>query len=388
MLKTKIKNFFLTLIQLLIFFILFFEIFSIFASKLNILAYNDTPHYSFKMKNGLNWLNEKEIWGAWHKKNYEDEHLKICSDNTVLFNVSYSSNNVGARDEKDYFKDNNKKNNSIFIGDSMVEGYGIHYEQTFKKILEDNTETNILNFSTSGNFGPAQYFLIYENLAKNFNHNKIVLFFTAMNDYRDNSISRIESYPGRYRPYIKKTNSSFEIVYPNNSKKRDDFILYSENKFYNMSIKFLVGFTFSANTIKTLKLIFSNKKEAVKNNIKNSKEVKINRGYFANNKRDIDGAFFFIEKLFKNVQEKEKYIVLIPDENDLRKINRNKNYKDYYWHLRLKNISKKLNINVIDLAPILKNFKNDEIFFKCDPHLSPNGNKIIANILLNKIFKK
>ena len=47
MLKTKIKNFFLTLIQLLIFFILFFEIFSIFASKLNILAYNDTPHYSF-----------------------------------------------------------------------------------------------------------------------------------------------------------------------------------------------------------------------------------------------------------------------------------------------------------------------------------------------------
>ena len=387
MLIKKVKRSFFSIVQFFIFFILFFEIFSLLASKLNILAYNDTPHYSFKMKNGLNWLNEKEVWGAWHKPNYKDKHLKICSDNSILFDVSYSSNNIGARDDNDYFIDDNQKDNSIFIGDSMVEGYGINYEETFINILEKSLKNNILNFSTSGNFGPVQYFLIYDNLAKQFEHDKVVVFFTARNDYRDNSISRINSYPGRYRPYIKKVDSSFEIIYPENSKKKNDFKLYSDNKFYNASIKFLVSFTFSVNTIKTLKLIFSNNEEVNKKNL-DSKEIKTNRGYFANNKIDIDGAFFYIEKLFKSAYGKKKYIVLIPDENDLRRINNNEDYKNLYWYLKLETISKKLDINIIDLAPTLKNFKNNEIFFRCDPHLSPNGNKIISDILLNQIFKK
>ena len=252
-------------------------------------------------------------------------------------------------------------------------------------MLENNNkDINILNFSTSGNFGPAQYFLIYENLAKKFAHDKVVIFLTTRNDYRDNSISRMKSYPQRYRPYIQKNNSGYELIYPIDSFKKENFNTVSKNIAYNFSINFLINFTYSANTIKTLRLIFN--KEKAQNPIVNKNIDIINRGYFAKNIEDINGALYFIEKIFQVAENKKKFIVLIPDKDDLNKINQGHDYENYYWYEKLKKISRLNEAEIIDLAPILSNYDNNEIYFKCDPHLSPTGNKIIANILLNKIF--
>lgn len=366
-------------------FLIFFEFLSYLATKNNILFYNEIPSYTFKPDNGINWLTEKDKWGAWHKKNYKDRHIKKCSDGTILFDVTYMSNNIGARDDKIYLENTRNKNNIIFIGDSMAEGYGVDFKNTFKEILENNNkDINILNFSTSGNFGPAQYFLIYENLAKKFAHDKVVIFLTTRNDYRDNSISRMKSYPQRYRPYIQKNNSGYELIYPIDSFKKENFNTVSKNIAYNFSINFLINFTYSANTIKTLRLIFN--QEKAQNPIVNKNIDIINRGYFAKNIEDINGALYFIEKIFQVAENKKKFIVLIPDKDDLNKINQGHDYENYYWYEKLKKISRLNEAEIIDLAPILSNYDNNEIYFKCDPHLSPTGNKIIANILLNKIF--
>ena len=61
--------------------------------------------------------------GTWHKSNYSTIHKKKC------FSVSYSSNEIGARDSS--FKDIKILDNNIFlIGDSFAEGYGVNIENT------------------------------------------------------------------------------------------------------------------------------------------------------------------------------------------------------------------------------------------------------------------
>ena len=85
--------------------ILLIEIFSIAASKLNLLHFNYDPDYIKSY--GNNWRTEKEPWGSWHKPNYQDRQTSDC------FDVIYESNNIGARDNKNY--DLESKDTSIII---------------------------------------------------------------------------------------------------------------------------------------------------------------------------------------------------------------------------------------------------------------------------------
>ena len=50
---------------------------------------------------GVEWRDEKNIWGAWHKINFQQNHQSDCYD------VIYKSNNIGARDNE--FNINEKK---------------------------------------------------------------------------------------------------------------------------------------------------------------------------------------------------------------------------------------------------------------------------------------
>ena len=144
----------------LIFLIIFtIEFFSFVASSLNLLIFNDPPNiYLKKPKQSLNnYWTEKEIWGAWHEKNFKVRHVKEC------FDIEYKTNEIGARD--DPFININKQNNIILLGDSFAEGYGIEKSNMFETKIEKFTDKKVLNFSSSKDFGLIQYILIYENLA-------------------------------------------------------------------------------------------------------------------------------------------------------------------------------------------------------------------------------
>ena len=118
---SKIK--FLTIFLMILIFSM--EILSFIFTKFNLLIINEEPSYVHKQ--GNKWRIENTPWGSWHKSNFKDQHSTKC------FDVNYSSNNIGARDNIDYFNDT-FKNSIILLGDSFAEGYGVELENTFAQL--------------------------------------------------------------------------------------------------------------------------------------------------------------------------------------------------------------------------------------------------------------
>ena len=155
MLRKKSYYFYYTLIILILF--LFLEFSAYVFSKLGLLFFNHPPKIYRADDNlyGMEWLNEKEEWGAWHKKNVISKHISNC------FNVTYKSNSIGLRGEEVNLA---SKRNIFLIGDSFAEGWGVNREETLQHLLETEFSSQVLNLGISGDVGPLQYYLIYKNL--------------------------------------------------------------------------------------------------------------------------------------------------------------------------------------------------------------------------------
>ena len=74
----------------IIFFLFLFEITSFLFSYFNLLPVNDIPKL-YLNSNYDNFINEKYIWGAWHKPNIKVRHKSSC------FDVEYSTNSFGPK---------------------------------------------------------------------------------------------------------------------------------------------------------------------------------------------------------------------------------------------------------------------------------------------------
>ena len=162
---------------------------------------------------GHTWRNEKEPWGGWHIPNSISRDVKSCYD------VTYKANSIGARGEEFYQNYIGKR--VIILGDSFAEGIGVDYKDTVAGIIDDDELYSALNFGSANNFGPVQYFLVYENLASKYNHSDLVIMFFPLNDFIDNSLTAKKfANSNRYRPYYKiGENGKYEIFYKKNARK-------------------------------------------------------------------------------------------------------------------------------------------------------------------------
>ena len=380
------KKFFLII---LITFLFLFEIFSFALSKFNLLIFNDTPIVYLKDQKNIidNYWTEKEIWGAWHEKNFQTSHKKKC------FDVIYKTNEVGARDTS--FKDLKKENNIILLGDSFAEGYGVNKNQMFEKKIEEVLNRDLLNFSSSKDFGLIQYFIIYEKLASNYSHDTIIVSFLPNNDFKDNDYIYYKknkfdfvNNQKRFRPYYKKINKQFEIIYPNNEKqliKRDFF-------------KFFKKYFWSSNTLRTIKFIYISKKineikkkttKTIKVEDKNSFHI---TDYYFTPLYQQEAIIFFIKNFIEKFSDKKIILFTIPLYEDYEIIKKDDYRKKIYWWKTLKEFEKEYdNFNFFDLI----DYANDEykeFFFpnKCDGHWNGKGHKwageVISNYINNLVF--
>lgn len=316
MIKIKIGR------KLLIFVIIFFllEFFSFIFSINELLMVNLTPDFYKKNKNDISkFWTEEEPWGAWHKKNYSADHQKKC------FQVTYSSNEYGARDKS--FQNIEKKDNFILLGDSFAEGFGVNYEDMAQTLIENATGLNILNFGSSKDFGPVNYWLIYEKFAKNFPHKGIIIFLLPNNDFRDNDYNYFKKTNNsnyglgeRYRPYYKKNEKSFEIFYP------DKAIKNSNNS------NFFKDYLWSYNVLRTIKTFLISYKQK-KNNYEQvqffNEEQPVYSGYFVPNKEQQEATIYFLNKIINLAKNKKIYLVSIPltddyENTNIKKVDRNK----------------------------------------------------------------
>ena len=356
------------------------ELFSFFFSYFNLLPFNTTPEL-YSKSTYHSFKNEKNLWGAWHKKNINVRHIREC------FDVRYFSNEIGAKDEKLSIK-KNKKKRLLFIGDSFVEGYGVSNEHTIDSYLEKFTDYEIYNFGTSGAFGPLQYYLLYENLANNYEHDGLIISFLPANDFHENDYDywlknnwnfldkkkKVE----RYRPYyVKLDNNKFDYFIPKNAIKRDVW-KYRSRVNLKDQLKYILSYSlWSFNIYKSFKYFDDYKTKTHYS------------GYFDSTIEQQEAALFFLEEMLKVNNNKFVLLLIFPTIEDLKRINNSKNNlgtQKWYKELNKLQKNKKYNLHLVNIHDHIKKIDNyKKLQHECDGHLNIEGNKFVAKILRDHI---
>ena len=360
---------------------LLIELFSFIFSKLELLSYNETPNIYLKNKDLYpvdKWRTEEKKWGSWHKTNSEINHIKSC------WNVTYKGNNVGARDYDFKLKSNEKR--TIILGDSMGEGIGLNLDNRFDTIIENQINHNILNFSSGGDLGPLAYYILYENLAFEYDHENLAIFFLPQNDFTDHNYNiwekngwNILNLKKRYRPYSrKKGDNYYDFFYEEDAVKTKSFGSADNSVIFNTKL-FLKKYFWSTNTLRTIIHLIKSK------NLK--KNYNYSNNSFYSNILDAEyDSFFWLEKIINKATEKKVYLFILPSYYDLTYIKIN-NLKKPIWQKKLNDLKKHKNLkSIIDLS-IYFNDEPKSYFHKCDLHYNKKSNKIIADIF-GKIISK
>jgi len=142
------------------------------------------------------WWGDHPVFGVWHRPDAVEEHASRC------FRVTYRTNSVGARDAERPRRAEGPR--VVVLGDSFLEGWGVPAEERLSNRLEASTGVPHLNFAMA-HFGPYQAYLLYRELARDFDHHAVILGVLPANDFADLDLElarTMEGYAYRYRPYL------------------------------------------------------------------------------------------------------------------------------------------------------------------------------------------
>ncbi len=141
------------------------------------------------------WWHQHPEFGAWKYADSEGPHNGAC------FDVRYRTNSVGARDRERERRTDGPR--VVVLGDSYLEGYGIEEASRLTNVLESRTGIPHLNFAMAS-FGLYQQLLVYEALAREFDHTAVIASFLPENDFADMDLDLARRFgvaEYTYRPY-------------------------------------------------------------------------------------------------------------------------------------------------------------------------------------------
>lgn len=356
------------------------ELLSLVLSKTKMLPFHQTPRlYLSDGSGGIEWRNENSPWGAWHKINYLDRHVTDC------FDVEYKTNEAGARDDP-FDKRLPYKKSYVLLGDSFAEGYGVSKEATSESLIENKLGINLLNFGSGGNFGPLQYFLIYEKLASQYPHDGVIVYFLPDNDFeendyqywRANGMDTFANRAVRYRPYYKKNGpGDYSYFYPDKAEPTDYF-----DRPPSGFRSFIADNLWTANVIRTARAVSSS---AQQNQIGERKSA---AGYFDFTREQQEAALYFVNRLISKIGNKNILLVILPTATDFARIAKGDKPEAQYWHKQFELLQKAhANVEVLDLADY-RPPKVKDLYLSCDGHWSPLGHKWAAEIVSGHLSKR
>jgi len=122
------------------------------------------------------WWHQHPEFGAWHKPGSEGDQRGAC------YKARYRINAVGARDVERPRRASEPR--VVVLGDSFLEGFGVEVDSRLSEMLEAATGVPHLNFAMAS-FGPYQQLLVYEGLAREFDHTAVLVSVFPGNDFAD-----------------------------------------------------------------------------------------------------------------------------------------------------------------------------------------------------------
>jgi len=355
------------------------EALSFVATKLNLFLVNETPNfYSSSINKDLPDIvygrTEMEKWGAWHSSNATFRHSSSC------FNVTLSFNEVGARDETFIEVPSSAL---VLLGDSFAEGYGVERREMSEYLMEQELNLSILNFGASGNFGPLQQLLIYDEF-KDIPHQGLIIYFLPFNDFTDNDVEIWKAKNHyRYRPYFSSKGDPLVPFYFPTAVPRDELVTV---KAYALK-RFIKDNFWSSNALRSALKLISGEAEY----LKKRNEFMPSFYYDATELQQLNILAAY-EAILDIAENKNILFVIIPSEFDIDRYRAEPNPQIYHstiWYQAFINFKKRneQRVEVLDLMDYLPS-STKNLFFNCDSHWSPQGNiwaaKVISNFIKDK----
>ncbi|MBF0463161.1 MAG: SGNH/GDSL hydrolase family protein [Magnetococcales bacterium] len=314
------------------------------------------------------FMADHPVLGVWHLPNATYHQKLACKEAT------YRSNSYGARD-KDRSQEGTGRRVAL-LGDSFVEGFGVEAPFRLGDVLEEETGVEFLNFGSGGDFGPVQEWLQYRDMVRPFQHSDVVLMFLPDNDFTDVDPAHFPK--NKYRPYLRKTDGSFELYYTTEFNQKSD---------KSESIKII------NNIISNHFAIYNLVRESIKHAKKASKAKKDPNfvpydDFSDTNKEMVEEA---LKRLLELAADKKVTFFIIPRHRDLMAAVEGRLQNKVLPFLDgLKKYHK--NLEVYDLLPAyladMKQAKHTvaDYFLPCDGHWNELGNHVAAMHVKEKLF--
>lgn len=318
------------------------------------------PAYAF-------WSDINEKFGVWHYPNATYRHKKAC------FDVTYTTNSAGARDKERTVESTEPR--VVMLGDSFTEGFGVEFGARLSDLLESATGVEHLNFGTSGFFGPTQYLMLYQSLAKQYRHDEVLVGFLPANDFDEDDLDFGKRFfAERYRPYFVGTSPDYRLEYfranlaastfrapPDTFRSRMRRFLKETSHAYDFYAFFRDAKSF----------------EAEGEEQKKSTESR----YYSYTEAEILRLRYVLGRLVAEAGKRPVTVFVIPTRRDLE------------WYAakgdppltrRLDEIAKALGIEVVDLLPAFAAVPDASTayYHSCDGHWNAAGNAAAARVLV------
>ena len=152
------------------------------------------------------WVDVDPAFGVWHLPHARFRHAKAC------FDVPYRANRFGMRDGET--RERRKGSRVVVLGDSFAEGWGVADGQRLPDRLERETGIEHLNFGTSGDFDPVQYWQLYRTLAQRFDHDAVLVMVLPDNDFPPGGMTDPRPADARWAPRLTGKWPDYRVAYP------------------------------------------------------------------------------------------------------------------------------------------------------------------------------
>jgi hypothetical protein len=254
-------------------------------------------------------------------------------------------------------------------------------EARFSQLLEDATGVEHLNFGTSGSFGTIQEWILYRDLARQFDHTDVMVFILPANDFSDNNPADFP--PTRYRPYLRPAGTSFELFSSVSFANRQ-----REFRDWGMTIK--NGIDNASHLANYLRFAVREVKERARLSAPppSPKEP----SYARSTDQDRDILIHSLEQIIALAGARRVYLFTIPAEDDFaHAAARGTSDLPLPWEL-IKLASRHENVTYADLLPAFVRHARDnglthaDYVLACDAHWNRLGHQVAADAIQRVVF--
>ena len=374
-----------TLISLLIG-LLAIELMARLLSGLGLLPVSDTPKVylpaALRVELETEWRTERDSWGAWHQPQTRGMGVKPC------FRVEYRTNSIGARDDE--FPVAAPEPRILLIGDSFAEGVGVSKAESVADLVERGMQRPVLNFGAGGDLGPLQYRLLHQELARQFEHQTLLVLFLPDNDFTDNDYGFWKATGGnligdgtdaeRWRPYYRETaEGGFEAQYPSLARRRDSWTTHTADPFEWK--RWAYEHLWAYNVLRSVKLILLSRR------IADARNGATYSGYFDASEVQQRAATYFLKRLVVESTAREIMLVAIPRPGDLERIRAGADANAQPWKRALQELGSSIPgkryafVDLADEAPA----DVSKFFNACDGHWTAAGNAWAGAAIVDRL---